>query len=115
MPHVRMLFIENEELSKILGNNKTKIQQIVAEMTGYTVGEIAIIPEMIPRSIAKLSENLLPLEFIIDCGAKTHNVELLVTESIRTKLRSKAGLRKVQFGVWLRSHPYNHFTINSGR
>ena len=110
MPHVRTLFPDNGRIRNLIRDNKTLIRMIVSGCTGYRLEEIALIPDIIPHDHADLSENLLPLEFVIDtgtkCSGKTKEVGNLILNDLMVRV---PGLCDVNFGVWLRSMTDNHF------
>ena len=111
MPHIRALFVENEdeEIMTLLREKKTAVRKAVAFRTGYTLEEIAFIPEMVPAKLADLAENLLPLEFIIDAGTKCSNP---ATGFINANLKAdliELGFAEVHFGIWLRANTDNDF------
>lgn len=103
MPHIRALFIENEEVKELLRRKKSSIRQGVAMHTGYELEKIAFIPDMIPAGIADLSDNVLPIEFIIDAGKKCLGKTAQINVKLKHDFAEIIGLKPIQFGIWLRT------------
>lgn len=108
MPHIRALFVENEGTKMLLTEQKTRVREVVAKHTGYSLEEVAFIPDMIPGDLEELAENLLPLEFTIDVGVKCEGCENEVAMAIRTDL-ILGGFERMPFGIWLRTMSNNAF------
>ena len=109
MPHIRALFVENEGVMMLLAEQKTVIRELVAKYTSYQLEEIAFIPDMVPRDLGEMAENLLPLEFTIDVGVKCAGREEEIVASIRTELVS-GEFARINFGIWLRTMGSNAFS-----
>ena len=112
MPHVRGLFVENEEMIAFLRANKTKIRTVVSRHTGYAPELIAFIPDMVPRALAllDLADNMLPLEFVIDVGVRCAGRTKLINGRIKSQLLSGIeGVGRINFGIWLRTLTDNDF------
>jgi hypothetical protein len=105
-----MLFIEEPAVMELLANNKTRVREIVAALTGYDPEAIAVIPEMVSRALLRLSDNLLPLEFVIDAGTKCANrsedIALAIKNAIVTDIPEFGA---VHFGIWFRTMTDNGF------
>ena len=120
MPHVRAIFVDSHEIREFLRQNKTKVRTIVAQVLGYPIDDVAVIPEPIKLEDAELADNILPLEFVIDSGglkpsgqsreyAPDGHARAIKEQIIHEcqgdwlrfdKDRSKAN--NINFGVWLR-------------
>ena len=109
MPHIHALFVENEEVKMLLGEQKTAVREIVAKHTGYPLEAVAFIPNMVPRELEDLTENLLPLEFVIDVGLKCAENEERIVAGIKTDLL-KLDFNLINFGIWLRVMETNAFS-----
>ena len=110
MPHINVIFVEDESTKQLLQTHKFDIRYAVALCTGYPIHEVALIPHMIPSSIAELADNLLPLEFAIDVGIRCAGQ----TEQINAKLslallKDVPKLASMNFGIWLRTMVDNDF------
>lgn len=114
MPHIRVLFVEDEAWKALLRQNKTLIREVVAYHTGYALEDVTLIPEMIRADIADLADNLLPIEFVIDAGVKCAGrteeiipkIELNLTAAVDT-------LHGTRFGIWLRTMVDNSYILHS--
>ncbi len=103
MPHVRVLFVDKEGTRNLIRDNKGAIRVIVAEATGYSLGEIALFPEMIPRGLEYLTDNMLPLEFIIDVGTRCKVTDEAISAYIKRAFTVEISqLAAINFGVWVR-------------
>lgn len=110
MPHIRALFIDTPETRSFLRANKTEIRTVVAEALGYPVADIAVIPEPISGDDLDLGDNLLPLELVINSGTRSIDREDECVAQIRQGVLARCdGAAGIQFGIWLRSHPYNAY------
>lgn len=109
MPHVRALFVEDERIMNLLREKKLAIREAVGRQTGYSLGEIALIPEMVPAGLQDMADNLLPLEFIIDVGTKCAGQTKSINPKIKRRLLQIEGLSEINFGVWLRTMSDNDF------
>jgi hypothetical protein len=105
------LFVEDPVVRAFLKKSKAQICATVSRHTGYSVGDIALIPEVISPGDAELAENLLPLELVIDTGIKCAGMTTRCGELIKhTMLTEINGAKDLHFGIWLRSSDDNHYT-----
>lgn len=110
MPHIHAITTaENNFAKSLLRGYKEKICRQLATVCGYNVGEIALIPRLLTDEEVELSENILPLEFVIDSG-KSYN---WTEESSKTLagliIQNCSGFERIHFGVWGRGMSNNGF------
>ncbi len=109
MPHIRALFIEDQGTITLLLAKKTEIRESVARRTGYTIEKVAFIPDMVPDFLANLSDNMLPLEFVIDAGTRCLTPDThFMCDAIKADL-AQIGFGSLNFGVWLRGMADNSY------
>lgn len=104
MPHIRAIFIDDLTVREPLRFQKTLIRERFAFHSGYGLEQVAFIPERIPKDLLDLTDNLLPLEFVIDggrkCAGRTVEISTKMKEDL---LRIDEGFRRIKFGLWLRT------------
>ena len=97
-------------IRKFLNTNRFLIRQIVATTLRYSNDEVAFYPHCISTEDAKLADNLLPLEFVVDSGTNVLNVDeahaARVEQAILDQCEGAAG---IHFGVWIIADSKNGF------
>ena len=86
-----------------LRDNKKKFGDITAEVLGYPRDQVAVVPDPIRQEDMDLSDNILPLEFVIDAGDRVIDRVEESAEEIKNRILAECpGASKINFGVWLR-------------
>jgi hypothetical protein len=120
MPHIRELFVQgtgyrtagrlNSTIHTFLVVQKKAIRAAFSEASGYSLVEIALIPDMVPEEVKRLADNLLPLEFVIDAGTTCIGRCEEVAEAFKASVLKLNHADRFHFGVWLRAGGENHYT-----
>lgn len=112
MLHIRVIFLESNEIANILTKYGLQIRQALhVNFPQYSVEEIAIIAEPLLEWKVKLSDNLLPLEFVIDIGKQSVPLDESHSEHLRDCLLSLCPkLDNINFGIWLKEMPSDGFS-----
>lgn len=100
MPHIRALFRDTPEIRAILKARKTAIRHVVAETLGYEPEDIAFVPEPIRPEDFELTDNMLPLEFVIQAGERWVKDKMAPKTLVRAIVFQCPELATIAFGVW---------------
>lgn len=113
MPHIHVLlpYTTHGEVFECLLEYRTVIRELFAEAFGYDVDEIALIPRILSHTETELAENILPLEFVSDMGARPlRTLTDHDAETFRDTLLTRCHrLRNIHWGIWLKATPSNGF------
>ena len=110
MPHIRAIFIDTPEVREFLKAQKTVIRKTIAHVLGYPYEDVALYPHRISQEDSELADNLLPLEFVVDSGTGSLEMEENCAKQIKMDLLDWCdGADRIHFGLWLVSHGKNAF------
>ncbi len=111
MPHISAVFLEDggEGLFEFIRKEKTRIREALAAATGYDLQEIAFIPNILPIWHRQFSDNMLPLELVVDAGNKCLGNEEKVVEVFLAELLKIHQFQPLNFGIWFRSFSNNSY------
>ncbi len=111
MPHIYPIYRQGGIwIRTILKNNKTKIRELVAQRFGYEMNDIALIPRPIVDDDIELSDNILPLEFVIDIGSRmVGKTDEVMMNDLKTDFCGIGSLNEINFGIWVRSFEHSNF------
>lgn len=111
MPHITARFlasgIDTRNLKDLLRSQKSRIRTTIAEALGYPAEDVAFYSSL---EDPELTDNALPLEFVIDSGVRTIDREEECVKHIKELLLKRIpGLKTYSFGIWLETHAKNAF------
>lgn len=105
MPHTHAIFEDCPYMRTFIKSNKTTIRQVVADVTGYKLSEVAFFSTPIREEDMELTDNLLPLELVIDAGEGWHKYgdSSAVRTMVNLILERCPGADAMHFSVWPRA------------
>ena|SRR3989344_6348092 len=112
MPHIHVLLAQSDEnLKTIVVQCKTAIRRMVAARLGYPPEDIAVIPRLFSAEEMELSDNMLPLELVVDTGTRPAEIGDQTADELRDDILWECiWLRSVNFGIWIKGNKDNGFS-----
>ena len=82
--------------------------RILAEVSGYNVADICLIPRILTQREEMYSHNFPLIHLDIDLGIRPDHIGDETAELIVNKLSQKCpGFSEIHFTVWLKQHKHN--------
>ena len=111
MPHIHVYVPANETKALALATqHKTDIRIAIARLFEYDEQDVTLIGHIIDTGEMALSDNVLPLEFVVDLGTrKTPLSDASAQEALHILTVAAPGITTVHHGIWVREMQSNGF------
>ena len=110
MPHIEVLCFDRLPIRLFLKENMVAIREALAPFIGYPMEEIGLFVS--PKD-PELTDNMHPIEFLVNSGEKTVGVDdARAEEAMSAIVRRCPDINQTPFAVWIIGHGHNGFAVH---